>query len=76
MSCPTCMAGGQIQFFAEMIVHHGGLKNLDKSGVALFPKILICSHCGFSQFTVPEAQLASLVDGTPTNDREALAEAG
>jgi hypothetical protein len=38
MSCPTCMAGGQMQFSAEMIVHHRGLKNLDKPGVVIFPK--------------------------------------
>lgn len=76
MSCPTCMAGGQMQFSGEMIVHHRGLKNLDKPGVVIFPKILICSHCGLSQFTVPGAQLASLIAGSPKTHRATVAEAG
>jgi hypothetical protein len=51
MSCPACRLDNPMEFSAEMIVHLGGLKNLEKSGVLLFPKLLVCVSCGFSQFT-------------------------
>jgi hypothetical protein len=65
MSCPACGVGNQMEFSAEMLVHRGGLKNLDNSGVMLFPKLLVCVDCGFSQFTVPKAELASLTTVQP-----------
>jgi hypothetical protein len=43
-----------------MIIHFSGLKNLDKSGVWVFPKLLVCLDCGYSHFTVPERELASI----------------
>ena len=43
MSCPACTSCNQVEFSVEMIVHHGGLKNLDNSGVVLFPKVLVCA---------------------------------
>jgi hypothetical protein len=55
-----------VEFSAEMIVHLGGLKNLDNSGVMLFPKILVCAACGFSQFTVPKSELALLAATPPS----------
>jgi hypothetical protein len=58
-----------------MVVHLGGLKNLDKSGVCLFPKILVCVDCGFSQFTVPKAELALLASDSPDSERVRMAAA-
>jgi hypothetical protein len=69
MSCPVCASDNQVEFLAEIIVHLGGLKNLDKSGVLLFPKLLVCSDCGFSRFTVPETDLGLLADSAPTKIR-------
>ena len=64
--CPSCRSNNQAEFPAEMLIHFGGLKNLDKPGVWLFPKVLVCLDCGFLQSTVPGRQLASLVDaGSP-----------
>jgi hypothetical protein len=42
MSYPACSSCTQVEFPVEMLVHRGGLKNLDNSGVMLFPKILVC----------------------------------
>jgi hypothetical protein len=69
MSCLMCGLGNQVKFSAETMIHLGGLKNLDKSGVMLFPKILVCSDCGFSQFTVPKAELALLASDSPNSER-------
>jgi hypothetical protein len=76
MSCPACKLNDQIEFSAEMLVHIGGIKNLDKSGVMLFQKVLVCLDCGFSQFTVPKAELASLASSSPNSERVRMAAAG
>src|SRR5277367_6295424 len=75
MFCPKCSLDNQIEFSAEMMVHLGGIKNLDNSGVVLFPKILVCVSCGFSQFTVPKAELA-LLTVTPRIEPLTMAAAG
>jgi Zn ribbon nucleic-acid-binding protein len=66
MSCPACRSDDQMEFSAEMIVHLGGIKNLDNPGVRLFRKLLVCVACGFSTFTHSKAELASLTS-TPTS---------
>ena len=63
MPCLFCGLGNGAEFAAEMIIHFRGLKNLDKPGVWVFPKVLVCLDCGFSQFTVPESELALLATG-------------
>jgi hypothetical protein len=76
MSCPACRLDNQMEFSSEMIVHLGGIKNLDNSGVVLFPKVLVCLDCGFSQFTVPKAELALLASDSPNSERVRMAAAG
>lgn len=63
MSCKMCGAGREAEFTAEMVIHFSGLKNLDKPGVWLFLRLLLCSDCGCAQFTVPETELALLAIG-------------
>jgi hypothetical protein len=46
-----------------------GLENLDKPGVWLFPKLLVCLDCGFSQLKVPARELASLSAGISDRKR-------
>ena len=75
MACRVCVSDSQVEFPAEMLVHPGGLKNLDYSGVKLFPKFLVCVSCGFSQFTVPETEL-KLLAAAPPGDRLTMAAAG
>jgi hypothetical protein len=48
------------EFPAEMVIHVSGLKNLDHPGLFVFPKVLICTDCGFSQFEIPASELVSL----------------
>jgi hypothetical protein len=68
--------GNQVEFSAEMVVHLGGLKNLDKSGVMLFPKVLVCLACGSSQFAVTKADVALLASDFPNTERVRMAAAG
>jgi len=76
MSCPACRLDNQMKFSGEMMVHLGGLKNLDKSCVMLFPKVLVCLGCGFSQFTFTKAELALLASDSPNTERVRIAAAG
>jgi hypothetical protein len=39
-----------------------GLKGLDKPIGWVFPKLLVCLNCGFTEFVVPEAELRQLVE--------------
>jgi hypothetical protein len=64
MSCRFCESGDEAEFTAEMIIHFQGLKNVDKPGVWIFPKLLVCLDCGSSQFTVPATELAILATDT------------
>jgi signal transduction histidine kinase len=38
-------------------------KGLDKPIVWVYPKLLVCLECGFTEFTVPERELSVLVRG-------------
>jgi hypothetical protein len=46
MSCPLCVSDHVAEFPVEMIIHFTGLKNIDRQGVLLFPKLLVCLDCG------------------------------
>jgi hypothetical protein len=41
--------------------------NLNKPGVWVFPKVVVCLDCGCSWFTVPETELALLAKGAEAN---------
>jgi hypothetical protein len=66
MSCLACGSGNEAEFAAEIVMHFSfsGLKDLDKPCVWIFPNLLVCLDCSFSQFTVPEDELALLASGT------------
>jgi hypothetical protein len=60
MSCPSCGSGNLAEFRAEMMIHFEGIKNVNKPGVWLFPRLWICTDCGGSRFRVPERELEQL----------------
>jgi hypothetical protein len=53
-----------------MMIHFSGLGNIDNPGILAFPKVLVCLDCGFSQFTISNAELALLESPTATGDRQ------
>ena len=60
MSCLSCASGNQAEFVTEVNIHFPGLKNVDKTSVFVFPKVLVCMDCGCSRFTISGTELALL----------------
>jgi len=63
MRCKSCKLESQLEFGAEMNIHFPGLEALDKPVVWVFPKLLVCMDCGFTEFAIPETELALLASG-------------
>jgi hypothetical protein len=53
MSCKSCQSQNQRNLNGEIAIHFPGLKGLDKPIVWVFPKLLVCLDCGFTQFSKP-----------------------
>jgi hypothetical protein len=64
MSCQSCQSEHQSYFNGEIAIHFPGLKGLDKPLVWVFPRLLICLDCGFTEFVIPETELRQLASET------------
>jgi hypothetical protein len=60
MTCRSCGSENQTQFVSEIMIHFAGLRNLDKPGALVFPKVLVCLDCGVSQFSLTQGELGLL----------------
>jgi hypothetical protein len=60
MTCAFCASGNQAEFTAEINVHFRGLENINRPGVLVFPKLLVCFNCGSTLFSIPETELKQL----------------
>ena len=69
MSCKRCQSTDQSVFPAEINIHFPGLRNLSKPTVWGFPKLLVCLHCGFTEFVLDEPELAKLKDIDPVQEQ-------
>ena len=62
MACRACGSEMQEKFHTEMGIH---LKDLDRPLTVVFPKLLVCLHCGKAEFldgfVIPEDELKVLV---------------
>ena len=58
MKCASCGSDDQAEFPAEMSIHLR--RSPRQPGTLVFQTVLICMDCGFSQFTVAEAELREL----------------
>ena len=64
-SCCSCHSINQNSFTAEVAIHFPGLKGLGKPIVWVFPKLLVCLDCGYSEFMLSERELKVLQTGLP-----------
>ena len=63
MSCKSCQSENERTLNGEVAVHFPGLNGLGKPIVWVFPKLLVCLNCGFTEFEIPKAELRRLVEG-------------
>ena len=64
MSCRGCQSENQRNFGSEICIHFPGLKGLDKPIVMVFPQLVVCLDCGYTDFTIAQAELRQLADDT------------
>jgi predicted nucleic-acid-binding Zn-ribbon protein len=62
MSCKKCGSEHLTEYGSEINVHAPGQGDLDKPAVLLFPKLLVCLQCGFTEFTLSENELPLLTN--------------
>jgi hypothetical protein len=60
MVCKGCHSGRVREYPAEINIHFAGKESLEKPSVWVFPNLIICVVCGFTEFRVPNADLQSL----------------
>jgi hypothetical protein len=60
MACRSCGSDNQTNFDSEINIHFPGLKNLDRPSVFVFPKLLVCLDCGFTESSIPKTELRLL----------------
>jgi len=63
--CRQCHSEHLGNFNGELAIHFSGLVGLNKPIVWVFPTLLVCLHCGFTEFIVPERELEVLETETP-----------
>ena len=68
MRCKSCTSENQRKFTSEIAVHFSGLKNLDKPTVFVFPMLLVCIDCGFTEFAIAKADLELLTRDESSSD--------
>ena len=66
--CRSCQSANQSTFNGEIAIHFPGLEGLDKPIVWVFPKLLVCLNCGFTEFAIPEKELGVLVQNSSGDD--------
>ena len=76
MTCKGCQSDKQSVFNGEIAIHFPGLEGLDKSIVWVFPKLVVCLHCGFAEFAVPERELQVLTQCSPVDGAVVLTKEG
>jgi hypothetical protein len=69
MPCLACASRcTNLEFPAEALIHFPGLKNADKPGVFIFPKLSVCPNCGFARFSLPRFALEALRVGIQSDN--------
>lgn len=66
MPCKSCQSHNQSPFRGEVNIHFPGIVDLDMRSVLVFPELVVCLDCGFTEFSIPEAELYQLAN-TPRN---------
>jgi hypothetical protein len=61
VACRSCASENQTELGAEINIHFSRPKNLDIPAVLVFPTLLVCLDCGFTEFTLEETELRQVL---------------
>lgn len=64
MSCISCASSNQSRFATEIAIH---LPGLTTPHVFVFPMVVVCLDCGFTEFSIPESDLRLLAKADSTS---------
>jgi hypothetical protein len=64
MQCKSCRSGNVSTFPAEINIRFPRLEDLNRPAVWVFPQLLVCLKCGFTELAIPETELQLLIEGT------------
>ena len=62
MVCKACHSDHLREYPAEINIQFPGKENLNKPSIWVFPKLLVCLACGFTESRIPNTELRSLAD--------------
>jgi len=65
MSCKSCQSEHQSNLNGEIAIHFPGPNGLNKPIVWVFPNLLVCLDCGFTEFEIPRNELQQVVETDP-----------
>lgn len=70
MSCKSCHSTDQNTFPAEICIHFPDLRDLRRSPVLVFPPLVVCSNCGFTEFVIGDEEMKQLMEADSANGSE------
>jgi hypothetical protein len=69
MYCKSCGSENQRNLVGEIAIHFLGLEGLNKPVVWVFPELMVCLDCGFTEFAIPQNELRLLEQAAaPTSE--------
>jgi hypothetical protein len=64
MACRLCQSENQGSFGSEMNIHFPRREGIYMPTVMVFPKVVVCLECGFTEFVVEKEELRRLAEGS------------
>ena len=62
MVCRLCQAENVTEFGAEINIHFPAQEGLDEPPLLVFPKLVVCLGCGFTNFTLEATELRQVAE--------------
>ncbi len=63
MPCQKCGSERQSKFGAEINVHFHKHEGQESASILIFPELLVCLNCGFTELTLSKDELPLLAKG-------------
>ena len=59
-TCKSCASGNLKELRSEICIHLPWFESSNREPLFIFPKLIVCAECGFSEFLFPETQLRTV----------------